>query len=183
LTVWLAPFPGPGFSLRLRSGRRLSSVVETADPVPLLRSLADRAGLLDAEFALKHAIVLWAHEREAFGRPRWFHYLGKYVVFALLPAGVLFNAHQHIAYGGTFGQYYLEGFGPYAATLLVYWATTAIYLFLYGGVLRAAAEAVALLGAASAPERARGARQMAELGYRILYFGGVPVLLALRFSD
>ena len=40
---------------------------------------------------------------------RWHHLLWKFVGFALAPAAVLFNAHQHIAYGGTLGQYYLEG--------------------------------------------------------------------------
>jgi hypothetical protein len=180
---WLVPFPGPGFSLELRSGRRLRQVVEAADPGPLLGDLADRASVVSAQVALRHPVVVWAHAKSALGRSRWYHYAGKYVVFALFPAGVLFNAHQHIAYGGLLGQYYLEGLGPYLTTLAVYWTTTAIYLLLYASVLRALAEGFALAAAGVAPGRALGVRRAVEIAYRVLYFGGVPVLLALRFSS
>ena len=112
---------------------------------------------------------------------RWYHLVGKFVAFALLPASVLFYTHQHIAYGGTFGQYYLEGLGPYVATLVTYWVTVAIYLVLYAGVWRGLGEGVALVAARVAPSRAARVRRAVEVTCRVLYYGGAPLLLVARY--
>ena len=52
---------------------------------------------------------------------------------------MLFNAHQHIAYGALLGQYYLVGPGARLTTAAIYWATPCAHLLLYasaGGALR-----------------------------------------------
>src|SRR6185369_14533103 len=50
----------------------------------------------------------------------------------------LFYTHQHIAYGGTFGQYYLEGPGAWLTTFAEYWSNTVILLVSYASCWRGA---------------------------------------------
>jgi len=52
---------------------------------------------------------------------------------------------------------------------------------LYASVWRGLAEGTALLGACVAPARAAGVRRAAEIVCQVAYYGGVPVLLLLRF--
>jgi hypothetical protein len=177
---WTVPLPGPGLWLWTRSRRRLPYGLETEDPTPLLGALA-AAGVESARAAAEHPSIVYARARAAADRTRWHHLAGKFVLFALLPAAVLFNAHQHIAYGGTLGQYYLLGPRAYLTTFGVYWGTVSIYLVLYASAWRAAAEGVSLLAARVAPSRAARVRRAGEIGCRVLYYGGVPVLLGLRF--
>src|SRR5262249_24814118 len=136
---WSVPLPGGGFVLWMRSGKRLRDGIEVDDPAALLDAF-DRAGAAAIGTALQHPSLLYAHA--AAGAPvwRWSHYVWKFGVFALAPTAVLFNAHQHIAYGGTLGQYYLLGFGAYVRTLALYWVTVAIHLVLFAGLWRCLAE-------------------------------------------
>ena len=177
---WIIPLPGSGFALTLRSGRRLRYGLQLRDPTALVQALA-ACGVDGARAALAHQSLAYAGAKAACTRRRWYHWLGRYVVFALGPTAVLFNAHQHIAYGGTFGQYYLVGLAAYARTFAVYWSTVVIYLALYASVWRAGADGVSLLAAWVAPARARAVRRATELACQVGYYGGVPVLLALRF--
>ncbi len=177
---WRVPLPSAGLTLRLRSGQRLRQRVQPSDPAALLTALAEHGGVEDARRALRHPTVVYATAKR---RPpsRWYHYAAKYPLFALLPTVVLFNAHQHIAYGALLGEYYLLGLGSWLATLTTYWTTLTIYLVLFAAVWRGIAEAVALLMAWLAPARAVRVRRQVEVGCRLLYYGGVPVLLVLRF--
>jgi len=177
---WTVPLPGAGVTLWMRSGKRLRDGFETDDPAALLDAL-DRAGVMSGAAALQHPSVLFAHAAAATAGWRWYHYLWKFGLFALAPTAVLFNAHQHIAYGGTLGQYYLLGPGAYLRTFLLYWATVAAHLVLFAGLWRAIAEPAALLATWVAPERAMRARRIAEIGCQLLYYAGVPALLAARF--
>jgi hypothetical protein len=179
---WAIPLPGPGFSLRLRSGRRFKYGLDADDASGLLRALAERSEVAPAAVAARHPVVLYAGARRSMPGRRWVHLLFKFPIFALLPTLILFNAHQHIAYGGTFGQYYLEGLGPYVASFAEHWITLVIYLVLYAAVWRGIAEGVAMAAAFVAPPRAVGVRRGVEIACRILYYGGVPILLALRFA-
>ncbi|MBI4515953.1 MAG: hypothetical protein HY699_09090 [Deltaproteobacteria bacterium] len=179
VAAWRVPLPGPGFSLRLRSGRTLGYGLQGADPTALLLALADGQGVESARAALRHPNLVYAHARGR--RRRWYHFAGKFVVFALVPAAVLFRAHQYIAYGGPLGEYYLVGLAAYLKTFGVYWGTLMVYLVLYASVWRGLAEGAVLLAAWTAPARAAGARRAAEIAAAALYYGGVPVLLALRF--
>jgi apolipoprotein N-acyltransferase len=109
VTPWTLPLPGPGFSLWMRSGRRLRYGMQTDDPMPLLSAVAEIGGVQTARSATGHPNVVYPHARGSVARWLWYHLLAKFVLFALLPPAVWFNAHRHIAYGGLLGQYYLEG--------------------------------------------------------------------------
>jgi len=171
---WTLPLPGPGVSFSLRSGRRLRHGFEVADPVPLLAVLGEPAGA-------GHPVVVWAHARAASPPWRWRHLLWKFVGFALAPAAVLWNAHQHIAYGGTLGQYYLEGLGSYLRTFVLYWLSVSMFLVLWASAWRALAEGVALAAAVAAPSHATRVRRAVELACRFLFYAGVPAMVAVRF--
>jgi len=58
-----------------------------------------------------------------------------------------------------------------------------IYQVLYASVWRGLAEPVCLVAAAVAPSRAARVRRAAELAIRVVYYVGVPALLALRFAS
>jgi hypothetical protein len=178
---WAVPLPGPGFTLRMQSGRRFSYGLQMADPTPLLLALAGDAGIAAADAAQRHPVCVYAHAKQGAGRWRWYHLLAKFVAFALLPTAVWFNAHQHIAYGGLLGQYYLEGLAAYLQTFVISWGLAAIYLLLYASVWRAAAEGVALAGAWLTPASAATVRRAVELTCRVAYYLGVPVLVLLPF--
>ena len=181
LAPWAVPLPGPGLSVCLRSGRRLRQGLQIDDPTPLLLALAEAGGLEAARAATRHPVLVYAHARARGAPRRWHHLLGRFAGFALLPTAVLFNAHQHIAYGGLLGEYYLLGLGSYVRTFAVHWLTLTIYLVLYASVWRGLAEGVALLAACVAPASAAGARRAVEIACQVAYYGGVPVLLLLRF--
>lgn len=180
IVPWSLPIPESGLSLRMRSGRRLRYALGTSDPAPLLAALAD-GSVATARDRSSHPTVIYGSARARFGRWRWIDYAIKFVLFPLLPAAVLFNAHQHIAYGGTLGQYYLYGPGAYIGTFAVYWGTTVLYLVLWARTWRLAAEIGALALAWLAPQWTGLVRRAVEIGCAAFYYAGVPVLLAVRF--
>jgi hypothetical protein len=181
IAPWWLPLPEPGFGIVLASGRRLRHGIGAPDPTPLLRALAEH-GVAAAGPAVDHPAVAYARARAAHGRWRWYHLVARFPVFALGPTALLFNVHQHIAYGGLLGQYYMLGLGPYVQTFALYWATVTIYQVLWASVWRGLAEPICFLAAAVAPPRAARVRRAAELTIRVLYYGGVPALLVLRFA-
>jgi len=178
IVPWVVPLPAAGLSLRLRSGRRLRLQLQLDDPGPLLASLA---GMIGDTVATDHPTVAYARARAGALPWRWYHCAGKFVAFPLLPVAVLFNAHQHIAYGGTLGEYYLLGLGAYVETFAVYWAVVVLYLVLYAGTWRCGAELVALAATWAAPSQAARVRRIVEVTCGLLYYAGVPALLAARF--
>jgi hypothetical protein len=180
--AWRIPLPGPGFSLVGSSGRRLGYGLQMRDPAPAILALAEQGGIEPARAALDHPTIVYGRAKAGAGRWRWYHLVVKFPLFALAPAAVLFNAHQHIAYGGALGEYYLLGLGPFLQTVAIYWATTTIYCVLWASLWRGPAEAASLVAARVAPSRAAGVRRAAEIACRVLYYGGVPVLLAIRFA-
>jgi hypothetical protein len=181
IVPWVVPLPGPGLALRMRSGRRIGWTLRTEDPTPLLGALAS-GGLDAARPALVHPTVVYARAKYAGPAWRWYHLAAKFGAFSLVPAGVLFNAHQHIAFGGPLGQYHTYGLGAYLRTFAEYWLTTAIYCVLWASPWRGLAEAVALGVAWLVPRAAGGARRAGEAAGRIAYYGGIPLLLLLRFA-
>jgi len=177
---WMAPLPGAGLTLRLRSGRRFSYGLQAADPTQLLAALADR-GIMAAGKAIRHPVVVYAHAQSSVAAWRWYHPVAKFVLFALVPTAVWFNAHQHIAYGGLLGQYYLEGLRAYLTTFVVSWSLATIYVLLYASLWRGVAETVAFFAAWLTPARAVTARRAVEIACRLGYYVGVPVLVLLPF--
>jgi apolipoprotein N-acyltransferase len=174
---WWIPLPRPGLRLRLHGGRSIPLDVACRSPGPVL-DLLDAAGIATTDLRRHPSVVHAATHRPR----RWWGPVVKFGVLGVLPASVLFYTHQHIAYGGTFGQYYLEGPRAYWTTFAEYWATTAILLVSYASCWRAGAEAVVWLVAALVPGRARAVRRVADAICATAYYGGVPVLLALRYS-
>jgi len=152
LSAWTIPLPGGGLWLSLRSGRRFPYGLQIADPTALLLALAAAGGPADGRGVLEHPNVIYARAKTR--RSRWYHPLLKFVGFAFLVTLPLFRVHQYIAYGGTFGEYYLMGLQAYLITFGIYWG---------------------------APSRAARVRRAVEIVYRVLYYGGVPVLVTLRF--
>jgi hypothetical protein len=178
---WRIPLPGPGFALRMRSGRLATYGIQALDPAALISALTQRAGVARDADGNEHPVVAWAHARAA-GRPvPWTTLLGKFGIFALPVATILFNAHQHISYGGFWGQYYLEGALPYLRTAVIYLATVVAYLILYASALRAVAEIITFTTSHLAPTSVPGTRRIAERFCALAYYLGVPILLALRF--
>ena len=177
--AWTVPLPGVGVSIELRSGGRLAQGLMPADSreLPLLLDALDRGA------PSRDPTALYASAKRAAGRRTRLGLGMRYGVYPLIAAVIFFRAHQFIAYGGTFGQYYLEGARPYLATFAEYWATIAIYLVLYAAVWRGLAEAVALFAAWIAPDRASGVRRLVEWVYSIAFYAGVPFFVALRFID
>ncbi len=176
---WIIPLPGSGFYLRLRSGRRFRRGVQVRDPALVMDALTRVQGPAVAA-ARRHPSTVYAHAKHSAERWRWYHPLLKFGLFALVPTLPLFRVKQLITYGGTFGQYYQLGLQPYVQSFVTYWAMLIIYLVLYAAVWRGLAEAVALVAAWVAPSRAARVRRAAEIGCRVLYYGGVPALL-IRF--
>jgi apolipoprotein N-acyltransferase len=168
---WRVPLPEAGCTLTRDDGARLA--LGRRDPAPLLAALGG-----DVE----HPIVRYAAARAAYARG-WRYWLGRYVLFALPIAAILFNAHQWIAYGGTFGQYYLQGAGAWLRGAAIYWATTAAYLLLWASLWRGVVETAALIAAALSPRRTSPVRRMLEWGDRAAFYGGSAAILALRFLD
>jgi apolipoprotein N-acyltransferase len=173
---WWVSLPGPGFDVTLRAGGRAPVGVAIDDPTSLLDALAD-AGM-DVTRARRHPSVVRAASRR---RTTWWWLVFKFAAFGTIPATILFYTHQHIAYGGTFGQYYLEGPGAWLTTLAEYWSNTVIMLVSYASCWRGAAETSVWLVAFAGAGPARGARRLADAACALAYWAGVPVLLALRY--
>ena len=180
IVPWTVPLPAAGMSLRLRSGARFSDGLHVQEPATLLQALRD-AGANDlVDGVARHPAMLYgeAKDRAAsrFDRP-----LFKFVVFSLVPTLPLFRLRQLLTYGGTFGEYYDFGLKACLLGFGIHWVLYGVYLLLYAALLRTLTEAVSLTAAWLAPSYASGARRLAEIAHRVLYFGGVPAVLILRF--
>lgn len=178
---WLLPIPGSGLRLRLQSGRWWRDGIEMEDPGALVDSLVGDGGSPRLGEVTKHPTLIYARARFR-SRPRsWRRTVLAFPVFALVPTIPLFRVHQIIAYGGTFGEYYLYGLGAYLAGFAIYWATLTIYLMLYAAALRVVVEMIAVGSALWAPRNAPGLRRMLDRLAAALYYGGVLIAVSLRF--
>jgi hypothetical protein len=125
--------------------------------------------------------LVYAQAKRIAGLSRWYHILIKFGIFPLLPTIIIFRLHQYVVHGGMFGQYYLHGLQPYLSTFAYHWIIVVIYLVLYASIWRALAEGASLLAARYTPSRAVMVRRWSERGAMLFYYGGVPVLMAIRF--
>lgn len=178
LKSWRLPLPGSGIDLQLESGSRWRQGIVLPDPHALLRALTTAGSPVQLAGALRMADL--AALRAAEPR-RWFdRALVKFVLFPLLPALAAFRLHQHIAYGGTFGEYYTYGLAAYLGGLLIWWVSWAIGLMLLAAALRTAIETGTVLALTLRPTRASSVRRALEWLGRLAYYVGLPAWLLLR---
>ena len=170
---WAVPLPCAGAWLRLKSGSRFPYGLGV-DPIALDDALTTEHGAPARPAAVYARSVLQR-------RPRWWARVLAFPVFALIPAAILFRLHQWVAYGGTFGEYYMFGLRAYLLGFAVYWATCTVYLVLYAALLRAVLEPLVWLTSRYTPERTIGVGRAIEVVDRVLYFGGVPLALLRLF--
>jgi len=180
LEPWRAPLPRAGIRVRLASGALLRWSLAAPDPTPLVEALA-AAGVEAARPALAHPALVYARARAAAPRRAWQRPAVAVALFALVPGGIGFYAHQHIAFGGVLGEWHLMGAAAWLRTAAFYWTHAALLLLLYAGTLRVAVEAACLALARLAPARAGALRRALEGGAAALYYASVPALLLLRF--
>lgn len=175
--AWRLPLPGPGVELRMGSGRPFRLALEVDDPASLLQALQPGAS---ATASRTGRMAAWAAARSRL-RPGPVERVLRWGLFPLLPAGILFQAHQHIAFGGALGEWRLVGPAAWLRTLAGYWVATLALLVLLAAGARLAAELGCALATALRPARAGAARRWAEWLCRAVLYAGVPALLALRF--
>lgn len=171
---WRLPIPGPGLTLRLRTGRAFDYGVEVRDPAPLLTALGARGEARD------HALVRYAQARSAKWRRRWYDWGLKYGLVPGVLAGIFFRAHQYISFGGPFGEWQMYGLRAYLLSFARTWLPVFLALLLFGCFWRALAEALCFGAAWLGPKWARHVRTGAEWTCRALYYVALPVFLAVR---
>jgi len=172
VSPWRIPLPAPGWTVFLRSGKRLRERLEGLPRhwiEPWCKGLAPGEQRRAAFALARCGMAPW----------RWYDYAFKFAGFALLPALLAFHLHQHIAYGGFWGEYYLRGPLAYLRTWVIYYGTVLAYLLLYAGMLRSVTELLAWVLTVTTG-RAERWRQAAERLCRLAYYAGVPSFLALR---
>lgn len=178
---WTLPVPTTGVWLRLASGSRWSRGIALRDPKALVDALIGAGARPALAGTLTSFTAACAQVRASVAR-RWFdHPAMKFVLFPLVPALPAFRLHQHIAYGGTFGEYHTFGLQAYLAAFGIWWASWAIGLLLFAAALRAAIEAGTMLAVALRRGRAVGIRRWLEFLGRVLFYAGVPAALLIRF--
>jgi len=94
--------------------------------------------------------------------------------------GAAFRLHEHIAYGGAFGEYLSYGRDTYATTFALWWAAWAIGIALCAAWLRAAIAAAVLAVPLVRPRHAPAARRALERLGLVVSYAGVPAWLLWR---
>ena len=174
---WRLPIPGAGLALTLASGQRWPYGLALARPDALARALAPHAWARAAEAS---TAARYARAAQPLRRGRLEHPLVKFGLFPLLLAIPAFRLHQHIAYGGTFGEYLTFGWRAYLTTFGLWWAAWTVGVVLCATALRAAIEAGTLAGVVLAPAHALATRRVLDmLGLGALYVV-LPIWLLMR---
>ncbi len=181
VTPWTLPIPGTGVWLTLDSGRRWSQGIALADPATFVDALVSAGARPALADTLTSRAMAYARTRLAVPKRIFDHPALKFILFPLVPALPAFRLHQHIAFGGTFGEYHSYGLQAYLIALLIWWATWAINLTLFAAVLRVVIEAGTWLSLVLRPERAIDVRRMLEFLGRLVFYVGVPAWLVIRF--
>lgn len=176
---WRLPWPSAGLSLRMRSGRSLGTGLRVEDPLPVLTALGP--ALQSAREEARHPLTAFVHARVTVLRQRGLWLAFKFVLFPLLPGGIMFRANQYITFGGPFAQYRMYGLAPYLMSLFTYWVYFAAVLLLYAALWRLPAETMALAATWALPSRARGIRLVVEVACGVLYYAGSLSILASQF--
>lgn len=177
--AWRVPWPGTGMDLMLASGTRFAHGIAVADIHALLRALTHAGSPVRLAGALSTRMADYATARSLAIWPRLDHPLVKFVLFPLLAALPAFRLHQHIAFGGTFGEYYTYGLAAWLTGLLIWWAAWSLGLMLFAAVLRIVVETVHL-AAVPWPAHASAVRRTLTMLSRLAFYAALPVLLVVR---
>jgi apolipoprotein N-acyltransferase len=176
---WRLPVPGPGATLWLVSGERWPYGLAIKNPTALARAVLSAGGASMQVDRVPHETA-YARARAAVRRGGLGHPLAKFVLFPTVLAIPAFRLHQHIAFGSSFGEYYLFGLKAYLIAFWLWWAAWAIGVVLSAAALRAAIEAGTMLAVPLGPVKAIEVRRWLErVGLAVLYFG-LPSWLLLR---
>lgn len=176
---WRIPVPAPGAALLLESGKRWRYGLAVANPTALAWALAPGSAA-PLQVNKPSLAMTYAKARAAVRRGRLDHPFAKFVVFPFLLAIPAFRLHQHIAFGDTFGEYYLFGLKAYLTGFSIWWATWTIGVVLSAAALRTVIETGTLLTVLLRPAHATEARRWLErFGLAAIYLG-LPSWLLLR---
>lgn len=182
LEPWTLPLPSTGVWLRMESGRRWSRGLALDDPAALVDALIHAGAPVSVAEASTGRALAYARTRLAVARHRLLdHPLVKFVLFPLVPALPAFRLHQHIAFGGTFGEYHTYGLQAYLTALGIWWASWAIGLVIFAALLRVIIETGTWLSVLLRRESAIEIRRMLEVLGRVVFYVGVPAWLLIRF--
>lgn len=180
LRVWRLPLPRSGVELQLASGQRWTHAIAVADPRALQQALAAAGSPLRWAGPGDDSRATYAANRAA-NTQRWLdHPVIKFVLFPLLPALPAFRLHQHIAFGGTFGEYYTYGLKAWLSGLAIWWVAWSIGLMLFAAGLRIVIEACVIGLSLGWRSRARDTRRTLERLGRAIFYLGVPAWLVFR---
>ncbi len=180
LRAWRWPLPTTGACIELASGQRWSGGIAVAKLPALVHALV-QAGATPALADVKDGTMAAYVRLRTMSPRRWLdHGVVKFVLYPLLLALPAFRLHQHIAFGGTFGEYQTYGLKAYLLALAIWWASWAIGLVLFAAMLRIVTEVGTILALLLLPNRAGAVRQWLEAGARLLFFVGVPAWWLLR---
>ena len=169
VSPWRLPWPGPGITVRLASGRAMSLAMP--DPTPLVAELGG---------AVDDPRLVAARAARA---TRWLrHPLHTVVLAPLVPTAILFRLHQIIMYGGWLGELQWYGLARWLDTLFGVWLSTAGAMLCWYAGCRLVAALVAWPAAHLAEPRARALRWAIEVVAFIGYYGGVAWLLWSRLA-
>ncbi len=181
IEAWRLPIPGPGVWLRLSSSERWRYGIAGLDPVYLAQALAAAGGgatLGGSITAARHAHAALSVQPGRMDRP-WV----KFVLFPLLLAIPAFRLHQHIAYGGSFGEAHAYGLLAYMKGFALWWAAWAIGVLCCAAVLRLVIEVGTAVAVSWRADRAVDIRRWLErLGTATLYLG-LPAWLMIRLAS
>ena len=164
--------------MRLSSGERWRYGIARLDPVVLVQALAAAGGgaaLGGSPSAARHAHAALSVRRGRLDRP-WV----KFLLFPLLLAIPAFRLHQHIAYGGSFGEFQAYGLVAFLKGFALWWAAWAIGVICCAAVLRLVIEIGTLVAVNWRAVQAVDIRHWLErLGTAALYLG-LPAWLVIR---
>jgi apolipoprotein N-acyltransferase len=174
--VWRWPLPAPGATLCMASGER--HALAGADPVALQAALGATPQPPSRTAHLAHAMLAARADRH---RWAWLaHPVMKFVLLPLLFAIPAFRLHQHIAYGGSFGEWQTFGAQAWLIGFGLWWAAWIIGVAIAAAVLRAGIEGATVLTLALKPSALVPARRLFErVGLVVLYLG-LPAWLMAR---
>ena len=188
---WRIPLPGPGLRLAGADGARSALSLGTSDPAALLGALHAEGGEHAApsiEAAFASPAVAFADARARARERRWLRpeslrFVGRVVVYGLIPTTVFVYTHQMIVWGGFWAELEMYGARAWLTTFARFWLAVSVILLIVSSACRGVSELGCFAATLVAPSLGARARRVAEVAHGVLYYVGVPALTALRYAD